>query len=163
MNRLLVTAIAIALPAVACAGPADTTQPHPAASAHANAVAGQANAARIEACTNATTALIGNLVKGDFTAAGADFDANMAAHLGADKLGSVWQQVGAQFGKLTGHGTLQNGMYQGDVVVLLPLRFEKGTLNAQVACDANNKVAGFFLRPAEAPAASAPAAPAGSK
>lgn len=164
MTRTLLTAaLALALPLAAFAaepGPANTAQPHPAASAHANAVAGHADAARIEACTNVTTTLVGNLAKGDFKAAGADFNANMAAHLGADKLATVWQQVSQQFGKLQAHGTIQNAMYQGDAVVLLPLRFEKGALNAQVACDADGKIAGFFLRPVEA---AAPAAPSASK
>ncbi len=136
--------------------PADTARPHPAPKAHANAVAGQADAARIEACTHATDTLIDNLEKGDYKAATADFDATMSANLGADKLGEVWQSIGAQAGKLEHRGTAQSAMYQGHTIVALPLHFQKADVNAQVACDANDKVAGFFLRPAAAPAASAP-------
>lgn len=159
MQRTLILAsLLAALPLAASANaPADTARPHPAASAHANAVAGQAGAARIEACAHVASSLIDNLAKNDFKAATTDFDATMTAQLGADKLGAVWQQVAQQFGKLEGRGTLQNAMYQGDVVVMLPLRFAKGSVHAQVACDAAGKIAGFFLRPAAAPAPSAPA------
>lgn len=157
MQRLVMFAVlAATLPALAFAGgPASTEHAHPSASAHANAMAGRASAARIEACTHAATALIANLDKGDFKAAMSDFDARMTANLGADKLAAAWQQVGQLVGTLQTQGAPQNAMYQGDVVVLLPLHFSKGNINAQVACDASDKVAGFFLRPVAAPAGSA--------
>ncbi|WHZ18799.1 MAG: hypothetical protein OJF55_000948 [Rhodanobacteraceae bacterium] len=148
----------LASPLLAVAqNPAVSARPHPAPSAHANAVAGQADAARIEACTHIANAMVDNLEKGDAKAATADFDATMRTNLGADKLGAIWKQVGGQVGKLQGHGTPQNMMYQGYAVIILPLRFEKGGLDAQVACDADGKVAGFFLRPGAAPSDSAPA------
>jgi Protein of unknown function (DUF3887) len=154
-SKLIAAAFSVALlPALALGfGQQSSTHAHPASSAHATAVAGEANATRIEACINASTAMIGNLDKGDFKAATADFDANMQSHLGADNLRSVWQQVGHQLGKLQGHGEPQNVMYQNHVVITQPLHFEKGDVNAQVACDADGKIAGFFLRPAAAPAA----------
>ena len=157
MQRIVMfAALAAALPAIALAnGPASTERAHPSASAHANATAGHASAARIEACTHAATALVANLDKGDYKAATSNFDAPMAASISAEKLGAIWQQVGQQVGKLHGHGTPRNAMYQGDVVVLLPLHFEKGNVNAQVACNAGGKVTGFFLRPAAATAGSA--------
>lgn len=136
--------------------PAANARPHPAPGAHANAVAGHADAARIEACTNTANALVDNLERGDAKAASANFDATMQANLDADKLDAVWKQVGGQVGKLQGHGTPQNMMYEGYAVVTLPLQFEKGGVNAQVACDADGKVAGFYLRPAAAPSTSAP-------
>lgn len=160
MQRKLIFAalVALAMPAMSMAAgqqhPADTAQDHPAASAHANAMAGQANAARIEACTATTNALIDHLEKGDFTAATANFDANMKANLDADKLGQFWKQVASQVGALQGRGAPQNMMYEGHAVITLPLHFEKGDANAQVACDADGKVAGFFLRPASTPATS---------
>lgn len=128
---------------------ADSARAHPAASAHANAVAGEADAARIEACTSAAQTLIDKLAAGDYKAATADFDATMQANLSADKLGEAWQGLGKQAGKLESRGAPQNVMYEGHAIVTLPLRFEKAGINAQVACDADGKVAGFFLRPAE--------------
>lgn len=150
-KSIITVFVALGLPALALASaPSSSSNTHPASSAHATAVAGETDATRIEACINASTAMIGNLDKGDFKAAGADFDTNMQAHLGADKLGSVWQQVSHQMGKLQGHGEPQNVMYQNHVVITQPLHFEKGDVNAQVACDADGKIAGFFLRPAAA-------------
>ena len=151
-SKLIAAALSVALlPALALGfGQQSSSRAHPAASARDNAVAGEANATRIEACIHASTAMIGNLDKGDFKAATADFDATMQTHLGADKLGSVWQQVGHQLGKLQGQGEPQNVMYQNHVVITQPLHFEKGDVNAQVACDADGKIAGFFLRPAQA-------------
>lgn len=142
-------------PALAAAqNPAASASPHPAASAHANAVAGEADAARIEACVASANTLLDSLDKGAYKAATANFDAAMLANLGADKLGEVWQGVGKQVGKLQGRGTPQNVMVQGHAIVTVPLRFEKADINAQVACDADGKIAGFFLRPAAAPASS---------
>lgn len=154
------TLIAIALsvlvmPAIAIAQhPSSSEQPHPAISAHANAIAGQADATRIVACGSVASSLVANLDKGDFKAATADFDTTMLANLGADELAKVWQSIGTQAGKLVGHGAPQNAMYQGFVVITLPLRFEQANLDAQVACDAAGKVAGFHLLPVAAPDAS---------
>lgn len=160
-RKLLLAALgASMLPLFAFAAgqhPADSARTHPAASAHANSVAGQAGAARLEACTAAANTLIDNLEKPDYKAATAGFDATMQANLAADKLGEVWQSVGKQAGKLEGRGAAQNVMYEGHAIVTLPLHFEKAGISAQVACNADGKIAGFFLRPAAAPASSSPA------
>jgi len=155
---ILATLAAFIMPAMSLAAgqqhPADTAQDHPAASAHANAMAGAAGAARIETCTATTNTLIDHLEKGDFMAATSNFDANMKANLDANKLGQFWKQVASHVGTLQGRGTPQNMMYEGHAVITLPLHFEKGDASAQVACDADGKVAGFFLRPASTPASS---------
>lgn len=145
------------VPALACAAPqhpAASARAHPTPSAQANAAIGQADAARIEACATAADTLIDDLGKGDAKGATADFDATMQANLGADKLAEVWQQIVHRMGTLQGRGTPQNVMYQGHVIITVPLRFEKGGLNAQVACDADGKIAGFFVRPAGVPSGS---------
>jgi hypothetical protein len=160
MHRKLIAAtfVALAVPAVSLAAgqqhPAASAQDHPAASAHANAMAGAAGAARIETCTATTNTLIDHLEQSDFTGATSNFDANMKANLDADKLGQFWKQVASQVGALQGRGAPQNMMYEGHAVITLPLHFEKGDANAQVACDTDGKVAGFFLRPAPMPATS---------
>lgn len=154
MQRTFVIAMlgACLLPAAAFAAgqnPISAPQAHPAASAHANAVVGEADAANIEACTSATKTLIDKLEAGEYKTATADFDAAMLANLDAGKLGEVWQDLGKQIGKLASRGTPQNVMVQGHTIVTLPLHFAKADLNAQVACDADGKIAGFFLRPAQ--------------
>lgn len=142
--------IAAALAVAATPVPALAAVPQAPSSASSGTVTAHGGAARIEACIAATNTLIENLEKGDTSAATADFDSTMKANLDAGKLGQVWQQVGSQAGKLEKRGTPQNMMYKGLVVVLLPLQFQKADINAQVACDASGKIAGFFLRPAPA-------------
>jgi hypothetical protein len=158
-RKAIITAlIAAATPAFALGQhPADSASVHPASSARGNAVTGQANATRIEACTSAASTLIKSLEKGEAQAAASDFDPKMKTSLTAAKLGAVWQQVEGKVGKLRTLGTPQNMMYQNHVIVMLPLHFEQGALAAQVACDADGKIAGFYLRPAAAPSSSAPA------
>jgi len=157
MYRTLIAMGLLATPAFASAAgqhPASSARAHPGSSSHANATAGAAGAQRIEACTNATDILVNSLEKGDAKAATSGFDATMQEKLGANKLGELWKQVEGKLGKLQKIGAPQNVMYQGYVVVIQPLHFETGDLNAQVACDADGKIAGFFLRPG---ASSAPA------
>jgi hypothetical protein len=160
MHRELILAAlaAVSMPGVPLAAgqqhPAATARDHPAASAHANATAGLAGAALIETCTARTDALIDNLEQGDFASATSNFDATMKANLGADKLGEFWKQVRSQAGMLQDRGAPQNMMYEGHAVITLPLHFEQGDANAQVACDADGQVAGFFLRPMPVPASS---------
>jgi hypothetical protein len=155
---ILATLAAFAMPATSLAAgqqhPAATAQDHPTASAHANATAGAAGAARIETCAATANTLVDHLENGDFTAATSNFDANMKANLDAGKLGQFWKQVASHVGTLQDRGAPQNMMYDGHAVFTLPLHFEMGSANAQVACDADGKVAGFFLRPASMPASS---------
>lgn len=159
MPRLATLAFLLSplVPALAAgAPPAATAQDHPAASAHANATAGQAQAARIEACVEATDGFLDALSRGDFKSATGNFDAQLRAALAADKLGTVWQSVVARYGKLESRGTPQNLVYQGYAVVTVPLRFARGRLGARLACAADGTFAGFHLVPiqAEAPQSS---------
>lgn len=162
MHRQLITLALLAAPALALAAPqqhpAETASTHPASSARANAIAGQANAARIEACSQISRAFLDELEKGDFHAATTNFNGHMKAGLGEHKLGQAWQSLGQQFGKLESRGEPQTVMYQDLPVVSTPLHFEKGDFVSQLACDRDGKIAGFYVRPL--PAASA--APASS-
>lgn len=162
MHRKLIVfgLIAAGVPLLASAAaqhPAEAAKDHPAPSAHANAVAGQASAARIEACMHATDTLLGNLEKGDGTAAAARFSAMLKTKVQPPELDQVWAHVTSQAGQLKGRGTPQNAMFEQDVVIVLPLQFEKVNLNFQVACNAQDQVDGFFLRPAAPPAGAPPA------
>lgn len=153
-RRLIAAALIAALPALAFGqSPAATEKPHPSSSAHANAVAGQANAARLEACANLSGSLLDAFDKGDFKAATSSFDNQMLAVVDAQKLGEVQKSIGSQFGKLESRGTPQSVMYQDMTVVSTPMHYEKGNLAAVVACDKDGKVAGFRLHPVP-PAAS---------
>ena len=156
----MATLLAAAVPAIALAAsqhPADSARAHPASSAHSNAMAGAAGAARIEACSNAAAIMLDTLEKGDAKGATSNFDATMKANLDADKLTAVWEHVESQMGKLQTLGMPQNMLYRGRVIITRSLHFEKGDLDAQVACDGDGKIAGFFLRRGAASPASAPA------
>lgn len=133
-----------------------TTKSHPAISAHANAMAGQTDAARIEACGQMANGFLDDLQKGDFKTAASNFDDKMKADVGAAKLGKGWQSLGTQFGKLESRGDPQTVMFQDMPVVSTPLHFTKGDFVSQLACDKDGKIAGFYIRPL-APATTAPA------
>jgi hypothetical protein len=157
MHRKLFAAALIAvLPALAFGAgqsPAASEKPHPSSSAHANAVAGQANATRLEACDDLSASMLDALEKGDFEAATSSFDNQMRTNLDAKKLGQVWTSVGAHFGALQSRGFPQAAMYQQVFIVVTPLYFEKGGLRAQVVCGMDNKIVGFHVQPIS-PAAS---------
>lgn len=159
MSRPAIAAILFALtvsPLAAAQPPSATERAHPSSAAHANAVAGQSDAARIEACTEATEAFLDQLDHGDYKAATGNFNSQMRAALAPAKLGEVWQSIAVQYGKMESRGTTQNVMYQGLAVVTVPLRHAKGTLGARLACDADGKFSGFHIVPVP------PAAPAAS-
>ncbi|TAN06360.1 MAG: DUF3887 domain-containing protein [Rhodanobacteraceae bacterium] len=145
MHRsLLAVALVGALPAFATARP---PSPHPASSVQAAAVAGQVNAARMEACTHRSDALLDALGKANYSAATAHFDRDMKTRLDAAKLRTAWLGVGAQVGALKARGTPRSFLYQGFSVVATPLQFARGQLTAQVACNGAGQVAGFYIRP----------------
>lgn len=159
MHRKSIAIVLLAAPALAFAAPqhpSETAGAHPASRARTNAIAGQANAARMEACSRLSHIFLGDLAKGDFHAATANFNGQMKTGLGEDKLGQVWHSLGVQFGKLESRGEPQTVMYQDLPVVSTPLHFEKGDLVSQLACDRDGKIAGFYVRPQPA-AGGAPA------
>jgi hypothetical protein len=156
MHRLLI-ALTLTIgtaPALALAGGRlPSAAPHPAPGAHATAVAGQADAARMEACSHLSSALLDALDKGDYQAATTHFDSTMRAGLSAQKLRTAWLDVGEQVGRLEARGTPRSFMYQGLFIVTTPMRFARGGLTAQVACNAEGQIAGFYMRPPSSGAA----------
>lgn len=145
---IAVAVLAVAMSTAAWAQhPATTTTSHPAVTAHAIAVAGQANAIRIEACTAASDAFIDHLAKGDYQAATGNFDPPMLAALGAHQLGTLWQSMAAKFGRYQARGAAQNMMYRNLAVITVPLSFAHATVGARLACGANGKFVGFHVVP----------------
>lgn len=162
MLRKLIVVALVAAPTVLLAAPqrhpSQIARPHTASSARGNATAGQADAARIEACTQLASAFLDALERGDIAAATSHFDRRMKEAVGNAKLRQVWQSIGNQFGKTGSRGQPQTVMYQGMAVVGTPLHFSKGDLVSQVTCDRDGTIAGFSIRPlpssAAAPASS---------
>jgi hypothetical protein len=155
-RTLTAAALIAALPVLAFGAgqsPAASEKPHPSSSAHANALAGQANAARLEACDDRSTEMLDAFGKGDFKAAASNFDSRMRANLDARKLGTLWSSMNAKLGALQSRGFPQAAMYQELFIVVTPLHFEKGGVRAQVICDMDSKIVGFHLQPLAPPPA----------
>ncbi|HET7612143.1 MAG TPA: DUF3887 domain-containing protein [Rhodanobacteraceae bacterium] len=148
MHRPLIVIALLAAPAFAASQtPAAEASAHPASRAHDNAMAAQADAALIEACSHAARGFLDDLEKGDFKTATANFDGQMEAAVSPDKLGETWKSLAARFGRLESRGNPQTVMYRDMPVVTTPLHFAKGDLVSQLACDSEGRIAGFYVRP----------------
>jgi len=99
--------------------------------------------------------LLDHLQTGDYAAAEAMFSPEMAAAVPQDKLKAVWESLPAQIGPLRTRGEAKVAPHQDMQVALVRLEFANGAINAQVAVNAQGKVAGFLLQPAP-PAAATP-------
>ncbi|MGE6333308.1 alpha/beta fold hydrolase [Stenotrophomonas sp. NPDC077659] len=100
------------------------------------------------------TQLLDHLQAGRMAEAEAMFTPQMATAVPAGKLQGLWQSLG----ELKQRGTAHSSEQQGVHVVEVPLQFASGAVIAQVAVDAQDRIAGLMLRPAPPPKASPPAA-----
>ncbi|QNN71470.1 alpha/beta fold hydrolase [Thermomonas carbonis] len=116
--------------------------------AHAQAVDGKAIATRA----------LDHMDAGEYAQVEAMFSADMAKAVPADKLKAVWESLPAQVGKANGRGDAESMPQDGGTMVQVPLQFEKAALVAKFVIDADGKIAGFMIQPAQA-AAPVPAAP----
>jgi uncharacterized protein len=78
------------------------------------------------------------------------FDAKMAEVLPADQLGEIWQSLLVQAGDFEGILGTRTGTRQGYRLVFVTLAFARATLDAQIAFDDADQVAGLFFVPTEA-------------
>lgn len=90
--------------------------------------------------------LLDHLQAGRMAEAEAMFTPQMASAVPADKLQGLWQSLG----ELKQRGAAHSSEQQGVHVVEVTLQFVSGAVVAQVAVDAQDKVAGLMLRPAPA-------------
>lgn len=100
-------------------------------------------------CEARSTSLLDAAQKGDFETATHDFDAKMRSALPPAKFKQMWSSLD-QFGTLTARGQAHPGKGEGYYLVMTPLLFEKATLVAQVACGADGRIAGFYIKPLSA-------------
>ena len=98
-------------------------------------------------------ALVDALAKGDFKAAAKDFDATMSSALPPEKLGQTWSMILTQVGAYRGRGATWTVKVATFDVVFIECRFERATLDAKVAYDAQQKVGGLYFIPAQSPPA----------
>lgn len=75
------------------------------------------------------------------------FDETMAAGLPAEKLATVWQSLIAQFGPFENQGAIRETNLMGYEVVYVPCRFERATLDCQLAFDGEGRISGLYFLP----------------
>jgi hypothetical protein len=119
-----------------------------------------ARAQAIDGKAIATRAL-DHMDAGEYAQAEAMFNADMAKAVPADKLKAVWESLPAQVGKAGGRGDAQSMQQDTTTLVQVPLHFEKAELVAKFAIDADGRIAGFMIQPAQA--AAPPATPGGGR
>jgi len=92
--------------------------------------------------------IVGQLAKGSFPEVTRRFDPTMTAALPAAKLGDTWAALTTQMGAFQGQGATRSEDVQGFHVVHIPCQFAKGTLDAKVVFDKDQRVSGLFFAPA---------------
>lgn len=93
-------------------------------------------------------ATLQRLTGGDMAAVVATFDDNVRAALPEDKLRAVWQTLRSQVGAFQKAGeprASRKGEFQ---VVVVPVEFERGALEMQIALNGDGRIAGLNFRPA---------------
>jgi len=100
-------------------------------------------------CDEHANALFGALEEAHYDTAIADFDAALRARYSAAKLRQDYEALPATYGKLIGRGRPHTGDMSGHAVVMAPLIFERGTLTAEVHCDADGGISDFRLEPTQ--------------
>ncbi|HUH90203.1 MAG TPA: DUF3887 domain-containing protein, partial [Lysobacter sp.] len=105
-------------------------------------------------------AFLDQLDAGDFAGAEARFTVQMASAVPAAKLKAVWDSLPQQAGPAKGRGEARLAKHDDMHVVIIPLHHEKAELLAQIAIDADGRIAGFLVQPAPPPPAAAPASDA---
>ena len=98
-------------------------------------------------CPAASTRLLDHLDKGDYAGATADFDDHMKASLTSDALAKLWQTMPKQLGAPGARDPAQVTAIPNYAVVVTTLHYSQGMIDAQVACDADGKIGGFYIRP----------------
>ncbi|WP_313320321.1 alpha/beta fold hydrolase [Stenotrophomonas sp.] len=110
-----------------------------------------------EAPTTLATRLLDQLDAGQYTQAEASFSAQMKAAVPAEKLKAVWESLPAQMGAAGKRGDAQTSEADGYRIVVIPLQYANGGLQARVVFDQDDQVAGFLVQPAAPATAPAPA------
>jgi hypothetical protein len=100
-------------------------------------------------CDAHADALLGALDQAHYDTATADFDAALRARYSAAKLRQDYEGLPASYGKALGRGRPHTADISGHAVVMTPLIFERGTLTAEIRCDADGAVSGLRLTPTQ--------------
>lgn len=118
-----------------------------------------ASAFAAETPTALATRLLDQLDAGQYAAAEATFSPQMKAAVPADKLKAVWESLPAQLGAAGKRGEASSSEANGLRIVVIPLHYARGDLQARIALDKDDHVAGFLVQPAAPPPPATPGAP----
>lgn len=113
--------------------------------------AGLADAATPEPRAIANT-LLDQLDAGRFEQARNTFTPAMAQALPLATLSNVWRALPQQLGTLQRRGVSTQNSGGDGTIVIVPLQFERGALDAKISIDVGGRIAGLLLQPAHAPA-----------
>jgi Protein of unknown function (DUF3887) len=94
-------------------------------------------------------AVVASLAEGNWEQAREDFNARMREALDASGLAEAWARMASLAGSYEWMGEPFARRAAEHVVVEIPLHFEAGEVTARVVFDADGKVAGLWLRPAD--------------
>jgi dienelactone hydrolase len=92
-------------------------------------------------------ALVAALHKGDFVAAGTQFDATMKRVLPEKKLEEVWRATVKQLGAFQKITASHTGKVGSAPIIDLDCKFEKQEVRIRVAFDREDRIQGFFFQP----------------
>lgn len=111
-------------------------------------IAAIAGTARAETpCESASTRLLDALDRGDYAGATSDFNDTMKSRLLPDTLAKAWQAIPVQFGERGAREPAQVSPTPDATVVVTTLHYGTSMIDAQVACNAEGKVSGFYIKP----------------
>lgn len=71
----------------------------------------------------------------------------MKAVLGADRLAKIWPALIQQMGARGAREPVQLKQVGSHTLIVTPLHYGAHLVNAEVACDADGRVSGFFIKP----------------
>jgi len=98
-------------------------------------------------CPTLSSRLLDHLDKGDFAGATADFDDRMRTGLSAAALAKVWQSLPQKFDARGMREPARTSLANGFAVVVTPMHYGNTLIDARVACSADGRIAGFYIKP----------------
>lgn len=95
--------------------------------------------------------VLGEIAAGQFDGVEAQYDSRLSAALAPGKLAGAWASLLEQAGSFDSVVSSSASKSQMIDVVVLVCKFQKGLLDAQIALDAEGKIAGIFFSPHREP------------
>ncbi|GAB1372175.1 DUF3887 domain-containing protein [Candidatus Kapaibacterium sp.] len=75
------------------------------------------------------------------------FSEDVKKKLTLEQTSTIWKQMTGLFGQFVGMSPIQTSEYNGVVLCISNLTFEKGIIEARISIDKEGKISGFFITP----------------